>query len=132
VCIKRLEKKCLKLWALVVKKQAGNVCEMKSIGTPCFGLSKAHYIENYKLNKSLRFSRINGIYCCQHHKSFITLFRYMSAERPDDLKYLIEHYQDKVEIDRYFLENKIDVFTVWLQRDKETNEINETQEEVNR
>jgi Rad3-related DNA helicase len=116
--LKRLRKRCLELWAKVVKQRAGNVCELgKFLRTSCSeGYLNSHHTENYWTNKTLRYAPENGIACCpghhrfymdSAHKSFIALHNYMIAERAEDLKYLATHYKDKTEITKEFLEDKI-------------------------
>jgi len=122
-----LAKKCLKLWALVGKKRA-NTCELGNyykfeIGRndcPCSkGSLNAHHIESFRMNKALRFASENCLVVCpghhlyfsdSAHRSFATVYQYMSANRPDDLLYLLDHYRDKAEITKEYLEDKISSF----------------------
>jgi hypothetical protein len=116
--LKRLRKRCLELWSLVVRQRANNTCELgKFLGTSCSeGYLNAHHVENYRTNKVLRYVPENGVAGCpghhkfyidSAHKSFIALHNYMLSKRAEDLKYLALHYKDKEEITKEFLENKI-------------------------
>ena len=124
--LKRIRKRCLELWAKVVKLRAGNVCEFgKFLRTSCSeGYLNAHHVENYWTNKALRYAPENGIAACpghhkfykdSAHKSFIALHNYMVAKRADDLEYLALHYKDKEEVTKEFLEEKIHEFLCELE-----------------
>jgi hypothetical protein len=116
--LRRLTNKCLKLWSLVVTKRAGNICEIgRFTGTPCSeGYLNNHHMENYKLNKALRFAPENGLRACpghhkyyvdSAHKSFAVVYQYMSEKRCNDMMYLVNHYKDRVAITKEFLEERI-------------------------
>ena len=124
--LKRLRKRCLELWAKVVKQRANNVCELgKFLRTSCSeGYLNAHHVENYWTNKALRYAPENGVAGCpghhkfykdSAHKSFIALHNYMVAKRAEDLKYLAIHYKDKEEVTKEFLEEKIHEFLCELE-----------------
>jgi hypothetical protein len=117
----KLVKKCKDLWSQVVKKRAGYKCELQGYSiTECSpGFLNAHHIEAYRMNKALAFDPRNGVCSCPGHhsfaidschNSFVTLYSYMVAERPEDICYLLEHYKDKVEITKEFCEKKIKEF----------------------
>lgn len=119
--LKRIKKRCLELWAKVVKQRAGNVCELgKFLGTSCSeGYLNSHHAENYWVNKALRYAPENGIAVCpghhrfykdSAHKSFIALYKYMIVKRAEDVEYLVTHYKDKEEVTKEFLEEKINEF----------------------
>jgi hypothetical protein len=119
--LRKLMKKCYDLWALVVKKRAGNVCEIgKFYGYICSGgFLNAHHIES-KRNKALRFAPEDGLSTCPGHhkfyndschKSFLVIYEYMRYERPNDINYLLTHQKDKVELTKEYLEDKIREFS---------------------
>ena len=118
--LRRLMKKCYTLWSQVVRKRAGNRCEFGEFyGTPCSaGFLNAHHIED-KRNKALRFEPANGLCGCpghhkfydeSGHKSFVSVYKYMSQKRLADMLYLIDHVRDKVELTKEYLEGKVLVF----------------------
>ncbi len=99
--IRKLQRKCLRLWKKAVKLRAGNKCE--KCGSSKF-LNACH-IESYETNHNLRYDLRNGVsFCPRHHKwgkeslhkSFIFSYLFMMTEkRFGDLEYLLKHHQDK-------------------------------------
>ena len=113
--LKLLKRKCLKLWSEKVKDRAGRKCEI--CGKKRKKWLNAHHVEDSILNKFLKFDVRNGTCLCpkchkfgQHsaHKSFCTMFTFMSKKRMADFEYLLSHYRDKKkEITKEFLLDKI-------------------------
>lgn len=106
--IKILQRKALSLWKKRVKERAGGKCE-------ACGNTKhlqCHHIESYSTNQGLRYDEENGLLLdrtCHKfgrksaHKSFCFVYNLMRIERCGSLNYLLEHYEDKVEITKEFL-----------------------------
>uniref|UniRef100_A0A6M3L345 Putative HNH endonuclease n=1 Tax=viral metagenome TaxID=1070528 RepID=A0A6M3L345_9ZZZZ len=112
--LKLLRRKCLFLWKARVKERAGKKCE--AIGCKKTKFLNAHHIESFISNKSLRFDIRNGICLCPRHhrfgwfsahRSFCFVFTLLSNKRKLDFDYLLEHYQDRIELNKEFLLDKI-------------------------
>ncbi len=112
--LKLLRRKCLQLWTAKVKDRAGRKCEM--CGKKRKKYLNAHHIEDLVLNKFLKFDARNGICICPKchkfgqysaHKSFCTMFVFMSKNRMDDFEYLLLNYKKKVVLTKEFLLTKI-------------------------
>jgi len=113
--LKLLRRKCLFLWKARVKERAGKKCEICGKS----GKEKritGHHIESFSVNKALRYDERNGISCCvtchkfgrfAMHKSFCATYNFMSQKRMGDFEYLLLHYQDKVELTKEYLLDKI-------------------------
>lgn len=104
--------KCLHLWSVGVRERAVNKCEY------CGSKDQvhAHHIEDSRLNSALRYDLRNGAaFCAKHHKfgpesahkSFIFMYRYMVEHRKEDLEYLLQERERKVELTKEYLELKI-------------------------
>lgn len=112
--IHKLENKCLKLWKEIVKLRTGNCCEICKwlLGKDEKKNLQAHHIEDYRLNKRLRYDSINGVAVCpkhhkfgldSFHKSFVFAYTYLMTNRSVDIEYLSEHRDDGVlETKEYF------------------------------
>lgn len=117
--IRKLKNKLLKAWALRVKENAGFKCELCGFpGDEKLKLN-SHHIEDKKTNAFLRYEPRNGLCVdagCHSftknavHRSFITLYKYMTEKRKDDLVYLLENYENHVEVTKEFLEEKLKEF----------------------
>jgi len=99
--IRKLKKKCLKLWSENVRWRSGYRCAF--CGSTEY--LHSHHIEDVRLCPALRYEPRNGIcLCARHHKfgrgsahkSFIAMYTYMTTKRVSDLTYLLEHRNDKV------------------------------------
>jgi hypothetical protein len=97
--IRILKRKCHTLWSLVVRKRAGDKCEICGATDHLH----AHHIEDSKLCRSLRYDIRNGLCACARdhkfgknaaHKSFITMYEHMTSNRKDDIFYLRSHRND--------------------------------------
>jgi len=111
--LKSLKRKCLSLWRIVVKLRAGGRCES---GCKVTKALHCHHIESYSTNKALRYDpRNGGLLCASHHKfgkmsahkSFVFMYLLMTGKRKSDLDYLVEHFNDKIEITKEYLLDKI-------------------------
>lgn len=107
-----LRNKCLRLWSDKVRGLAGNKC------VSCGSTEQvhSHHIEDSRLNSALRYDLRNGVaFCVSHHKfgpesahkSFIFMYRYMVEHRKEDLEYLLQERERKVELTKEYLESKI-------------------------
>lgn len=107
---KILAKRALSLWKQIVKKQAMGICEAPL----CRKTKKlnAHHIESFSTNKGLRFEPRNGICLCSTHhkfgrssahKSFCFVFIIMTTFRRNDLSFLLQYHNTKVELTKQFL-----------------------------
>lgn len=100
--LRKLKRKCLRLWSISVRKLAGNKC------VACNSTDKvhAHHIEDSKLCSALRLEIRNGIsLCAKHHKfghysahkSFLFMYNYM-VSRLEDLEFLRFHRNDPIDL----------------------------------
>jgi hypothetical protein len=112
--IRRLKKKLLGLWSLKVKEKAGNKCEVEDCSTG--NALNSHHIENFVVNKELRYDLRNGICVCQSHhkflaaschKSFVFMYGLMTKKHPEDLQYLLNFKPTGEELTVEILEQKI-------------------------
>lgn len=64
---------------------------------------QAHHIESFWVFPHLRYDPHNGVAGCpthhkfgreSFHKSFIFTYRFLQEKRPDDLQYLLDHWDD--------------------------------------
>jgi hypothetical protein len=110
--LRKLHRKCKKLWSLVVRKLGNNICSI--CGTD--KLLHAHHIEDSRLCKSLRYDIKNGVcLCARHHKfgkdsahkSFVSIYKYLINHRLDDLSYIEFHRIDDLEFTKFYLMDKI-------------------------
>lgn len=117
----KLKNQCLRLWKLVVKKNAGGKCEA------CEDEERlnAHHIEDERLCPALRYDPRNGVGLCptnhkfgkdSFHRSFIFAYNFMMKKRPLDLVYLKEHRNDKIKITKEYLLDQINSLENELKR----------------
>ena len=118
--LKKLHRKCKKLWSLVVRSKASNVCSI--CGTDKF--LHAHHIEDSRMCKSLRYDVKNGVaLCAKHHKfgkeaahrGFITIYKYLINNRLDDLSYLEKIRSNELEFTKTYLIDKIQELQLLLE-----------------
>lgn len=111
--LRKLHRKCKKLWSLVVRSRANYVCSI--CGSDKF--LHAHHIEDSRMCKSLRYDVKNGVaLCAKHHKfgkeaahhGFITIYKYLINNRLDDLLYLEQTRNIEPEFTKTYLINKIE------------------------
>lgn len=101
--IRKLKNKLLKLWALKVKENAGFKCELCGFPGDKKLKLNSHHIEHYNTSIALRYDPRNGI-CgdagchkfrrLSFHRSFLTLYKYMTENRKEDLDYLLQVYNN--------------------------------------
>ena len=107
-----LGNRCSRLWSNKVRKLVGNKC------VSCGSAKQvhAHHIEDSRLNSALRYDLRNGVaFCAGHHKfgpesahkSFVFMYKYMVEHRKEDLEYLLQERERKVELTKEYLESKI-------------------------
>lgn len=77
----------------------------------------AHHIEDGRLNPALRYSIRNGVALCpkhhkfgaeSFHKSFIFAYKYMNEFRKEDLQYLLQEREKKIDLNWEYLITKIE------------------------
>jgi hypothetical protein len=105
--LRKLRAKALRLWKDKVKKNAGYKCELcwffdHKVVTEFL---QAHHIEDYKANVAFRFDPRAGISVCpRHHKfgrmaahrSFLTVYVYMTQNRKEDFDYLVSNWKKEI------------------------------------
>lgn len=110
--LKVLKKRCLRLWSNKVRELAGNKCVVCGVTKQVH----AHHIEDSRLNSGLRYDLRNGIAVCathhkfgqeSFHKSFTFAYKYIIDSRRDDLDYLLQETERKVDLTKEYLESKI-------------------------
>ena len=114
--IKKLKNKCLQLWGLVVRHQSGNRCFYP--GCEVTKRLQPHHIEDKLTAYILRYDPKNGLLSCPgHHKfkkesahrSFVTVYEYMTKNRLEDIEYLRVKIQEPFgaqDITREYLEQQ--------------------------
>jgi hypothetical protein len=99
--IRKLKNKLFKLWAWKVKENAGFKCELCGFPGDKKLKLNSHHIEHYNTNIFLRYDPRNGLCAdagCHKfrkksaHRSFLTLYKYLTENRKDDLDYLLKWY----------------------------------------
>ncbi len=99
--VRKLKNKLLKLWAYAVKERAGFKCELCGFPGDKKLKLNSHHIEHYNTSIALRYDKRNGLCAdagCHKfrkksaHRSFLTLYNYLTVNRMDDLEYLLQQY----------------------------------------
>jgi hypothetical protein len=104
--LRNLKRKVLRAWSIKVRNRAGNKCELSFLLDCGDGSLSAHHLEDYRLCPAVRYDPECGVCTCpKHHKfsknavhkSFTTVYEYMTKNRPEDIEYLKIHRHDEIE-----------------------------------
>ena len=110
--VSKIKRRLLRLWSQTVHEDHQGRCAICGLKTGDIVDSKvqkivAHHIED-KTNYALRFSRKNGILTCVWHHKFgkdsahrspVFFIEWMKKIRPQQLAYIQEHRNDKIDTD---------------------------------
>ena len=113
--IPKINRRLFKLWSEKIRERHNQRCEYCNIskgekghnGKIVENMNAHHIISRVKKDSYLKWDLINGICCCSgchkfsedsFHRSPITTMNWLLQNHPDRYSYLLEHFNDKIDL----------------------------------
>lgn len=118
-----IKRKLFKIWSEKVREKADHICEYcgASVNNPENTCNKvdSHHIQSRKIkNNPLKWDIRNGICLCPFHHKFscnesfhnspVVTINWLKENIPDKFNYILEHYQDEVDLDNLHVLEEIE------------------------
>jgi hypothetical protein len=121
----KIHRRLFKLWSEKVRARANFLCEycgkgkgeIQESGKPITKLDAHHLITRQIKDNPLKFDIRNGVAAdpthhkfgsLSFHKNPVITIAWLIKTRPDDFKYITEHFSDKVDIDNRLILQEIE------------------------
>jgi len=121
----KIHRRLFKIWSEKIRDRAKNTCEYCGIKKGEMGkngkiitkLDSHHYISRIKKDSYLKWDLENGVCACSgchkfsedsFHRSPVTTMNWLIKNHPERFNYILEHFDDKVDIDNRFILSEIE------------------------